>query len=55
MRDLGRSEYLWSGSAASYSTTAAGAYRLSFVTAGVYPSDGPLRRWDSFPVRCLVY
>ncbi len=55
LRVFGYVEYVWSRSAAAYSSpTSATAYVLYFGPAGVNPSDGPRNRWNGFPVRCLV-
>ena len=56
MRNFGIHGYGWSRIATVYGagTWDAKAYYLDFNASGVYPS-GSYHRWDSFPVRCLVY
>ena len=47
--------YEWSSRAAAYtSSTAATAYYLGFNATGVGPSNGPVNRWNGFPVRLFV-
>ncbi len=44
----------WPSRAAAYtSSTSATAYYLDFRDTAVYPSNGPVNRWNGFPLRCL--